>query len=78
MTNDKIAQKKRYDQLSPNTKKLKNQKKNANRRRRKANKISKSNVKEDVVSLRDLSSHSGALSSANGFIESNPGNEQEK
>ena len=50
--NDKIAQMKRYNALSPNTKKLKNQKKNENRRLRKARKNSKMIV--DVVSMDDI------------------------
>ena len=52
--NDKIAQMKRYNALSPNTKKQKNQKKNENRRLRKARKNSKPNVNVDVVSMDDI------------------------
>ena len=37
MAKDKIAQKKRYDTLSPNSKKLKNQKRAENRRKKAAN-----------------------------------------
>ena len=52
--NDKIAQMKKYYALSPNTKKQKNQKKNENRRLRKARKNSKPNVNVDVVSMDDI------------------------
>ena len=52
--NDKIAQMKRYNALSPNTKKQKNDKKNENRRLRKARKNSKPNVNVDVVSMDDI------------------------
>ena len=45
---------KRYNALSPNTKKQKNQKKNENRRLRKARKNSKPNVNVDVVSMDDI------------------------
>ena len=51
-TNDKIAQMKRYNALSPSIKKLKNQKKNENWRLRKARKNFKINV--DLVSMDDI------------------------